>query len=276
MRNSIFPVATLGALLIAVFGAATTGRGPQRGVAGPGTPERLHTQKRESQSTPPTCTKGEPCDDHVVSAKRFAKQEADETLKETICDFLAEYGVTDAELAETQKNGAPRNNTYCTTTAADKMEGAGPGTEPEVDPAIRPRVIVAVLPDPVHTQLALRFDESADELQNSMQDLGWTYDRAWLPWDNKEHEDAEDFDQRMENKGAQESYERSPGAILFRADPDKGTKQQLIVLVVGDTPTEGVHAEAFRNAIKIWKQLTGWDNYTQGRSEGRGILNASA
>jgi hypothetical protein len=98
-----------------------------------------------------------------------------------------------------------------------------------------------------------------------MQDLGWTYDRAWLPWDNKDHADAQNFDDRMKNKLAQEAFERSPGAILFRAASTGEPKEPLIVLVVGDSPTGGVNAVQFRNAMGIWKGLTGWNSYISGK-----------
>jgi hypothetical protein len=197
------------------------------------------------------CENGK-CLDPVVQAGRFAKSEGETTLQATICGFLTEYGGIDLA-SSVRQNASP-------------VPGAKPYCE-NMNPALRPKVIVAVLPDPVHTQLALRFDESADELLNSMQDLGWFFDRAWLPWDNKLHEDAADFDERMENRSAQKHYEDSPGALLFRANPGTGQPQPLIVLVVGDTPTGGITAIPFRKAIEIWQGLTGWDQYIKGTND---------
>jgi hypothetical protein len=278
MKTSFYSTATFSVVLL--LGA--TGLGRRASVAGPvsGQNKSATTLQPKMRSSAAPCTKASACDDPVVHASKQGKQEADEALRLQICGFLAEYGHLDEVPMEPQPRATPRENTYCAVLkqpdpAAQGKSASGPSVAEEdpaaVDPAVRPKVVIAVLPDPVHTQLALRFDESVDELENSIQDLGWIYDRAWLPWDGKPHEDETDFDKRMENKSGQEGYERSPGAILFRAALDPGTSKPpppLIVLVVGDTPTGGVDRTSFRNAIEIWQQLTGWKNYFRGKSSG--------
>jgi hypothetical protein len=261
MRASMFPLTLVGAGCLAVFGVSPWARVPSTAVHRASetvaavqsrSQQRKSSAGASSHTTP--CKKGVVCDDPAVKAGQFAKQEADTTLKERICEFLATYDVPVEN--RSQKEAA---NKYCSASAAEKAEVADPNSLPTLNLAAPPKVMIAILPDPVHTQLALSFDERVDELQNSMQDLGWTYDRAWLPWDNKEHKEDDDFDKRRENGSALEEYEKSPGVLLFRANPDNDQPKPLIVLVVGDTPTGGVHKIPFRNAIEIWKQLTGWD-----------------
>ena len=274
MKPTVFPVATFTAALLAVFGASTVARSPQKVVispkyegTGPSSSGRVRVSTSQSRQTSEPCKAGQPCEDPAVRAGRIARQEAENLLREKICGFLAEYGTPDQELLEAQKKGAPTNDTYCEAGDAAKISVSANVTgAPKVDRAVRPKVVIAVLPDPVHTQLALRFDQSADELQSSMQDLGWTYDRAWLPWDNKDQwEDAQNFNDRTKNRVAQEYYGTSPGVILFRGSSNGDPKQPLIVLVVGDTSTGGVDPAQFRNAIRIWQELTGWNNYFHGK-----------
>ena len=281
MKSSFYPRATFGAML--VLGATGLGgrariSAPPDGSAGPERPAATVVRQKTAPGASATCAKGELCDDPIARARKLGNLESDGALKIQICGFLAEYGLPDQATRKAQQGGTPRDNTYCPVLKqpdpAAQAEGAsGPSVadfDPaEVDPAVRPRVVIAVLPDPVHTQLSLRFDESVDELENSIQDLGWIYDRAWLPWDSKDHDEESDREKRMENKSSQEGYESSPGALLFRAALEPGAVQPLpplIVLVVGDTPTGGVDRTSFRNAVGIWQQLTGWNNYFGGKS----------
>lgn len=276
MRSSFYSTATFG--LVLFLGATGLGRrAPVTGTESGQNKSATPVLQPKIQKNAIPCRKGDACDDPAVRAGKLGQQEANETLQQTICGFLAEYGLPNEATAKAQQHGAPHNNSYCPVLKQHKaapqkhsvgLTSASDVDLEEVDPAVRPKVVIAVLPDPVHTQLALRFDESADELENSIQDLGWTYDRAWLPWDPKEHEDEIDFDKRMENKFGQEGYESSPGAIMFRAALNKGATQPLIVLVVGDTPTRGIDRISFHKAIDIWQQLTGWKNSSGSKSGG--------
>ena len=276
MKASFYSIASLG--VVVLLGATGLGRHASLAtIDGVSNKPAAQLQTRTHHSAA-LCEKSA-CDDPVVRADKLGQQESNETLQQIICEFLAEYGLPDKDTANAQEHGAPPNITYCPVLTRKKVpaqkENGGPpesAADPaEVDPAVRPHVVIAVLPDPVHTQLGLRFDESADELENSIQDLGWTYDRAWLPWDPKEHADEIDFDKRMENKYGQEGYDSAPGAIMFRAALNPASPRPLpplIVLVVSDTPTRGIDLTSFHKAIEIWQQLTGWHNYFEGKSGG--------
>ena len=270
MRKSILSILNPGAFLLLALGAAFSGRPTQtqhnstaaaqlqarlRDASGGTSAEKAAKKAASRHTATGTGSDGQdedkPCNaidvcDPMVSAGKAAQQEASDRLKKFLCIFLAEYPAT---------GDAPQHpaEAYC------PRQPPPDGTAPVI--AYAPRVMVAILPDPLHTQLALRLDESVDDLQNSMQDLGWTYDRAWLPWDNREYKEEDEFDARLKSKAAEEGFEKVPGAILFRPNPDVGTTQPLIVLVVPDEPTEGVNATVFDSAVRVWQQLTGWDAY---------------
>lgn len=112
-------------------------------------------------------------------------------------------------------------------------------------------VMIAVLPDPMHTHLALRFDRAVDDLQNAAQDLSWTFDRAWMPWSAAGYSAAGRYSDRALDTAMLSGREAEPGLILFRAS--SLLQKPLVVLVVGDTPTSGVNQEQFNQAVERWR-----------------------
>jgi hypothetical protein len=152
-------------------------------------------------------------------------------LQSKICSFLTEYG----------KAQPPTKNGLFCSEAADRNW----------------HVVIAILPDPAHTHLALRFDRSIDDIQDAIQSLGWTFDHSWLPWDNKTHAESDRFQEREADVADQHGRENNPGVLLFRGgDQEKGEPESLIILVVSDTPTRGVNPKQFHAAMDTWKLLT--------------------
>ena len=45
---------------------------------------------------------------------------------------------------------------------------------------------IALMPDPVHTNLSLMFDRQIVMIQQAAQDEGYTYNSSWLPWQKGE------------------------------------------------------------------------------------------
>jgi len=152
------------------------------------------------------------------------------------------------------------------------------------------RFVVAIVPDPVHTHLAMFFDRSIEALQLAAQRKGYAFDRAVLPWDRTNHPESSDFklrEQEAENQSQREAY---PGLLIFRAGPDwqrnhsvedteengqnrKDTAREnvtpfgeghtapgtpdgpLFVFLVGESPTGGVRRDQFRNARGLIQQI---------------------
>jgi hypothetical protein len=78
------------------------------------------------------------------------------------------------------------------------------------------QAVIAVVPDPVHTNLALFFDRQMDALEQAAQDCGWIFDEAVLPWDSKSHLEPSDFRIRDAEKGEHAEKENYPGILIFR------------------------------------------------------------
>lgn len=153
---------------------------------------------------------------------------------------------------------------YCYTPAEAHVLQAGPS-----NPTLH--LLIATLPNPVHTHFSLTFDRLAEALQQAAQDQGYIYDSSWLPWSDKsrEHEDLED---QQSADAAQGLNEASPGVLVFRkalpdcmspgATPDcvsSPYKEGMIIFVVSENPTGGVNAAQFNNAVAWISSLSGGD-----------------
>jgi hypothetical protein len=131
-----------------------------------------------------------------------------------------------------------------TTTAATNRKDAD----------FRPNFIIATLPDPLHTHFALLFDRFVEAIQEGGQDEGYEYDSSWLPWETEEPSlallsDQDEAEDRKENR------EDQPGVLLFRKSrptnpgPRAPYQEGLIIFVVGEEPTGGIHRKQFNNAV---------------------------
>jgi hypothetical protein len=122
------------------------------------------------------------------------------------------------------------------------------------DADFRPNFIIATLPDPLHTHFALLFDRFVEAIQEGGQDEGYEYDSSWLPWETEEPSlallsDQDEAEDRKENR------EDQPGVLLFRKSrptnrgPQAPYQEGLIIFVVGEEPTGGIHRAQFNNAV---------------------------
>jgi hypothetical protein len=108
--------------------------------------------------------------------------------------------------------------------------------------------IVALVPDPVHTHLALGFDRTVDVIEEALQDEGYLFVRSLMPWDYKSHPESDEHVEREETEWDQDAREDKPGLMIFRSSAaDDPTP--LLLLVVGETPTAGIHKQQFQNAV---------------------------
>jgi hypothetical protein len=116
------------------------------------------------------------------------------------------------------------------------------------------RVMIAFVPDPERTNLRLYFDRAMEAIANAAQDTGqYTLFKYSLPWQAMAPAAAGSLaDQsKVEEQGREtRSY---PGILLFRSTSDG---QPLVILLVGESPTEGYRTAQLENALSFEKQLT--------------------
>jgi hypothetical protein len=121
--------------------------------------------------------------------------------------------------------------------------------------------IVALVPDPVHTRLALLFDRIVEVIQEASQDQGFHFVKALTPWDPKAHPESDKVEDRLHAFAYAEAKRELPGVLAFRrAQGSDGVTANddspfLFVFLVGESPTGGISKQQFLNAMD-WIQST--------------------
>src|SRR5581483_11479652 len=114
------------------------------------------------------------------------------------------------------------------------------------------RSLIATVPDPLHTRMAMETDRCLDVIQQAVFRSGYELATQWLPWNVKAAaEKAEPGDRASRSFDS----EKLPGLLVFRphfTPYSKDLDRLLLVFVVGETPTAGLNGfqfEAARQAI---------------------------
>ena len=118
----------------------------------------------------------------------------------------------------------------------------------KADTEFQPTFVIATFPDPLHTHFSLLFDRFVEAIQEGAQDEGYEYDSSWLPWETEEPSlsSLKDQDESDDRKTKREDQ---PGILLFRSANEAPYKRALIVFIVGEEPTRGIHRMQFENAV---------------------------
>jgi hypothetical protein len=125
--------------------------------------------------------------------------------------------------------------------------------------------VITTFPDPWHTHFSLTFDRKIEAIQQAALDADFDYDSSWLPWETSdpsfEHlNDQDTSDNRKDDR------EDQPGVILFRKRSNKIVEKTinrtgeifesgLVVFVIGEEATRGIHRRQFENAAAWIKVL---------------------
>ena len=115
------------------------------------------------------------------------------------------------------------------------------------------RFVIALLPDYIDSQTRRLFDSGLAGIQQAAGRLGYTLDRFHFPgWSAHEHPGARPTS----------AHDSEPGALLFRFTGNKSTGEKdelLVVLIVTEMATMGVHRNALRSSIALvdaWQDAT--------------------
>jgi hypothetical protein len=109
-------------------------------------------------------------------------------------------------------------------------------------------MVIATVPDPVHTHQAMVFDRTIDALLRAAAANGYTSSYYWLPWKHEPPglETAIQVDRDAE-PGHDPERERQPGVLIVRkADEPNHPKY---IFLVGESPTEGLDGFQLQNAF---------------------------
>lgn len=102
--------------------------------------------------------------------------------------------------------------------------------------------VIASFLDPIESHLPNLFDADLMVVQRAAHQYGFTLHRHWLPW--------QDW---IKPAPKSKRHLNEPGILLFRrtvkVDGKKRSTQLLVILVVGESPTGGVHQNALVRAL---------------------------
>jgi hypothetical protein len=144
----------------------------------------------------------------------------------------------------------------------DPKEALGKITQDQSDPRFKYNVdsIIAMLPDPIESGLSAKLDDEIDAIQRAAESQGYVLDRFKLPWPTPaeraakggeaeidQSEDIEPAPEGTPHPGAKPPRRSEPGLLLFR---DGHTRRLLVIFLVGETPTSGIHKPALRKALQ--------------------------
>ncbi len=104
--------------------------------------------------------------------------------------------------------------------------------------------LVATIPDPKESRLDHLFDGNLGGIQRALEAAGYVFDQYWLPWDRI----------AMAATPAVTRHLQEPGVMIFRNNENSGGSA-LALFLVGETPTYGIHKQAFQNALLQIEQL---------------------
>jgi hypothetical protein len=129
--------------------------------------------------------------------------------------------------------------------------------------------LIATLPRPDTERLRYQFDDYQNAIEMAANITGFTLDTFDLPWLGASDEDSKSEQltvvplrgsRRLDisvkpDQSSKKRTREDPGILLFR-----NTTQQslLVILEVGETPTDGVNKIALRNALDQVTWLSGW------------------
>lgn len=119
------------------------------------------------------------------------------------------------------------------------------------------QAMVAIVPDPVHTHLALAFDRTIEALQLAAESGNYVVDRYWLPWGDEGSHAWSDYESFKQERRDLRNKEEQPGLLLFRwnGNPKQATANILYVFLVADTSTFGMNGFQFKHAVDYVRQV---------------------
>ena len=128
--------------------------------------------------------------------------------------------------------------------------------------------LIATVPDPLHTRMALYLDFQIEAIERSLQDAGWEFAGQWLPWNDHFSGSERDINQRRRQRRLQALGEEMPGVLVFRAvGGEFPARRLLFVWLVPETATSGIAGRPFRAALKLADAFTSREQFTSGEKK---------
>ena len=118
------------------------------------------------------------------------------------------------------------------------------------DEALDLRIIIALLPDPDASTMDWMYDAHLAALRRALERTGYLIDSAWFPEPGAPQPELDGSD--LSGTGA----DIWPGVMVFRGKGGLSTDSLLVLYIVGEIPTAGVHRGALHAALREAIELT--------------------
>jgi hypothetical protein len=128
-----------------------------------------------------------------------------------------------------------------------------------IKPGQKYELLLATVPDPLHTRLSLYTDSSVQSIQNAADDAEWDFATQWLPWNDHVNPDEKDAEERRTQRAIIRAQEKQPGLLIFRGAEGK-MGRTLFVFLVGETPTAGINKVQFQLARAYSRLIEGGED----------------
>jgi hypothetical protein len=116
--------------------------------------------------------------------------------------------------------------------------------------------IIATVPDPIRTNLALQFDWTIDAMLEAAADNEYVSTYYWLPWDVSAGRGEEN---KQTTGGGLGEQERKPGLIILKpVHKDKqlvDLRSAVYLFLVAETPTSGINGYQMERVFEYEKEL---------------------
>lgn len=137
----------------------------------------------------------------------------------------------------------------------------------------KPRIttVIATVPDPIHSHMALEFDRVMDAYTLAAADSGYLTSYSWLPWDSSDRVVAKDAEGQKQTFTTTSSKQQWPGLMILKhvaATTPSGGKgdsipvreqnfdEVIYAFLVGESPALGINGVQLNNAIALDLELT--------------------
>jgi hypothetical protein len=123
--------------------------------------------------------------------------------------------------------------------------------------------IIATVPDPVHSHLAMTFDRTVDAILQAASDNDYVSSDYWLPWKPRGGTLTVAESPAGAEPGHDPERERQPGLMILKHVPREGAPtgssesfyKVIYLFLVAETPTQGVDGWQLQNAFAYEAEL---------------------
>src|SRR5262249_8895883 len=107
--------------------------------------------------------------------------------------------------------------------------------------------------DPVDSQYGDRFDFTVDAIQRAAETQEYVLDRFWFPWEKVRSKEATPTSAGKGRAELAARHKEQPGVLLFRNNKVGSWRYKtlLVIFLVGETPTKGIHKVAFSACLDL-------------------------